>query len=163
MMLHLVLQEQKKIKNILIMTGIFLALMGVYIFLDNFGAQSYKSLGDAFGTPTLLATIGLNILISIGSAFTISMTVINFKFNNTKTSGSFFATIGNIVAVIFTGCASCGLSLVGAIGLSVTLPAVSPGAIQYKFLALLIVILGLIIVMYIINTSVCSVKKGGKK
>ena len=162
-MLRLVLEEQKKTRNILILIGIFLALLTVYTLLDNYGFQTYYLLGEAFGYNTVYATITLNVLISLLSAFTINLTVINFRFNNTRTSGSLFASIGNVFALIFTGCATCGLSLVGAIGLSIALPTVTPGAVKFKFLALLVIILGLIIVMYLINTSTCSIKKGGRK
>lgn len=162
-MLTYILQEQKKTKNIIVLLAIFVILLLLYTFLDNFGYQSYISLGDAFGYNTVVYTIVLNILISLISAFTISMTIINFNVNNTRTSGSFFASIGNVFALLFTGCASCGLSLFGAIGISIGLPTIMPGAIKYKFFALLVIILGLIIVLYVINTSVCSIKKGEKK
>lgn len=162
-MIRFVLIEQKKMKNILILTIIFLVLLSIYTFLDNYGFQNYSILGDAFGQNTVIATIGLNILISLISAITINFTIINYRFNNTLSGGSIFSTIGNVFAVVFTGCASCGLSLIGSIGLSAILPVVSPGAIKYKFFALLVILLGLIIVIYIINNSTCSINKGGKK
>lgn len=161
-MIYFVLNEQKKRKNILLLLGIFIGLLSVYTFFDNFGYQSYYTLGEAFGYNTVYQTISLNILISLLSAFTISITVINFKINNSMASGSVFASIGNVFGLIFTGCASCGLSLLGAIGISLGV-TVLPGAIKFKFFALLVIILGLIIVIYLINTSTCSIKKGGKK
>ncbi len=161
-MIHLVLNEQKKRSNILILIAIFLGLLSIYTFFDNYGYQSYYTLGEAFGYNTVIATVSLNILISLLSAFTISITVINFKINNSMTSGSVFASIGNVFGLIFTGCASCGLSLLGAIGISLGI-TVLPGAVKFKFFALLVIILGLIIVIYLINTSTCSIKKGGKK
>jgi hypothetical protein len=157
------LQEQKQFKNIITLLVITALLFSLYTFLDNYGFQNYTILGDAFGQGTVIATITLNVLISVISAFTISLTLINYRFNNQMTSGSLFASIGNVFAIIFTGCATCGLTLFGSIALSIGLPAVTPGAIKYKFFALLVIILGLIVVMYIINTSVCSIKKGGKK
>lgn len=162
-MLSFVLQEQKKIKNIVTMLLIFVALLALYTFLDNYGFQTYAILGDAFGQAVVIQTITLNILISLISALTISLTLINYRFNNAMSSGSFFASIGNLFAVIFTGCATCGLSLFGALGVSLVLPAVTPGAVKFKFFGLLVIILGLIIVTYIINTSTCSIKKGGKR
>ena len=161
-MLQFVLQEQKSKKNILILLAIFVGLLLIYTFLDNFGYQSYRTLGQAFGYNTVVSTIVLNIFISLFSAFTISITIINFGINNTKTSGSFFASVGNVFALIFTGCASCGISLLGAIGISFGV-TVLPGAVKFKFFALLVIILGLIVVMYLINTSTCSIKKGGKQ
>ena len=161
-MIHYILQEQKKTKNIIVLLVIFLLLLLTYTFFDNYGFQSYYTLGEAFGYGTVVQTIVLNVLISLLSAFTISITVINFKTNNTRTKGSFFASIGNVFGLIFTGCASCGLSLLGAIGISLGV-TVLPGAVKFKFFALLVIILGLIMVIYLINTSVCSIKKGGKK
>jgi uncharacterized protein YacL len=161
-MLRYILNEQKKIKNILLLLGIFIGLFLLYTILDNFGYQSYALLGDAFGYNIVLSTIILNILISLISAFTISMTIINFNVNNTRTSGSLFASIGNVFALLFTGCASCGLSLLGAIGISIGLPTIMPGAVKFKFFALLVIILGLILVLYLINTSTCSIKKEKK-
>lgn len=162
-MLNLVLTEQKKKKNILMLILIFLGLLSLYTFLDNFGYQSYGTLKDAFGVNTLVATVSLNVLISFLSAFTISITIINFSFNNSIKSGSFLASVGNLFAVLFTGCATCGISVFAALGLSLGLPAVTPGAVKYKFFALLVIILGLIVLMYVINTTVCKMKKGGKK
>ncbi len=158
-MIRLVLSEHKKTKNIIRLIIIFTLLLSLYTFLDNFGFQSYRILGQAFGFDVVVATITLNILISLISAFTISLTLVNYGFNNKMSGGSMFASIGNVFAVVFTGCASCGLSVLGAIGISIGLPAVTPGAVKYKFFALLVIILGLIIVVYIINTSVCSIKK----
>ncbi len=162
-MITLVMNEQKKWNQIIRLFFIFIMLLSLYTFLDNYGFQSYQTLGDAFGFDKVVKTIILNILISLLSALTINLTLINYNFSNSKTSGSIFASIGNVFAVVFTGCASCGLSILGAIGVSIGLPVITPGAIKYKFLALLIIILGLIVVIYIINTSVCSIKKGGKK
>lgn len=161
-MLNYVLNEQKKSKNIIRLIIIFFILFLIYTLLDNYGYQSYQTLGNAFGLKVVIQTVTLNVLISLLSAFTISITMINFSINNTKTSGSIFASIGNVVALVFTGCASCGLSLLGAIGISIGI-SVLPGAVKFKFFALLIIILGLIIVSYLINTSTCSIKKGGKK
>ena len=161
-MLQFVLQEQKSKKSLLRLGLIFLGLMIVYTLLDNYGVESYRTLGQAFGVGRVVSTITLNVLISLLSAFTISITVINFGFNNTPTSGSLFASVGNVFALIFTGCASCGVSLLGAIGISLGV-TVLPGAIKFKFFALLLIVLGLILVMYLIQTSVCSIKKGGAK
>ena len=161
-MIRFVLEEQKKLKNIIILIVIFLLLLSLYTFLDNFGFQSYPILGDAFGYSVVVQTITLNVLISFISAVTVNLTLINYRLNNQMSSGSFFASIGNLFAVIFSGCASCGLSVLGAIGLSIGLPAIAPGAVKYKFFALLLIILGLIVVVYIINTATCSMKKRRK-
>jgi hypothetical protein len=99
-MLYVVLNEQKKLKNISILLVVFLVLLSIYTFLDNYGFQSYSILGDAFGYNTVVATITLNVFISLISAFTVSLTLINYKLNNSMTSGSFFASIGNVFAVI---------------------------------------------------------------
>lgn len=160
-MLQFVLQEQKQLKNIVTLLVLMLLLLGLYTFLDNFGYQSYKMLGEAFGYSVVTQTIILNVIISIVSAFTISISLINYRINNSKTSGSIFASIGNLFAVVFSGCASCGLSIFGAIGLSLGLPLITPGAIKYKFFALLVIVLGLIVVLYIIQTSTCKIKQGG--
>lgn len=158
-MLRFVIQEQLKKTNIIRLIIIFALLLSLYTFLDTIGFQTYKILGDAFGNDVVFWTITLNVLNSFISALTISLTLINYGFNNQKIGGSVLASIGNVFAVVFTGCASCGLSLLGAIGVSTILPAVTPGAIKFKFFALLVILLGLIIVTYIINTSVCSINK----
>lgn len=160
-MFYLILQEQKKPRNIILFVSVFLVLLSIYTLLDNYGYQTYALIGDAFGYDVVVQTIVLNVLISLLSAFMISITVINFRFTNNKSSGSFFASIGNVFALVFTGCASCGLSLLGAIGVSLGV-TILPGAVKFKFLALLVIMLGLIIVIYLINTSTCSIKEGGK-
>ena len=160
-MLQLVWMQQKEKKNILILISIFALLLSLYIFLDNYGYQSYYLIADAFGIKVVIQTLILNVLISFVSALSISMTLINYRLNNVTNGGSIFASIGNLFSVIFTGCATCGLSLLGAIGLGLGLPAIAPGAVKYKFFALLIILLGFIILTYIISTSVCKIKKGG--
>lgn len=161
-MIHLILNELKKRNNLLLLSLLFIVLLLVYTYFDNFGYQSYYTLGEAFGYNVVVQTIVLNVLISLLSAFTITVTIINFRFNNTVSSGSIFASIGNVFGLIFTGCATCGLSLLGAIGVSLGV-SVLPGAVKYKFFALLVIVLGLIIVVYLINTSTCKIQKGGKK
>ena len=156
-MIKLTLNELKHWKNQRLLLIVFALVMALYILMDNFGYQTYKMIGDAFGYQVVVQTMTLNVLISLISAFTITLSVIHYKMNQTKTSGSIFATIGNVFAMVFSGCSSCGITVLSAIGISVGLPTILPGAVKFKFIALLFIVLGLIWVLYVIQTSTCKI------
>lgn len=134
-----------------------ITLFSIYTYFDNFGYQNYKMLYQAFGLFQLVATITLNVLLSVVStfsvytAFTNSMVKIDFK-------GATLSTVGNIIAIFFTGCTSCGLSIFAALGLSFTAPLVTPGAIEYKAIALVVLLIGLYFIDKKAKNGKCKVK-----
>lgn len=115
---------------------IMLLFLSLYIFLDNLGFQNYSMLINAFGWQLFVITMTLNLLISYISALTV-VTIIKNKVGSTVG-----VSIGNIIGAVFAGCTSCGVSLLGIIGLNIALPFASPGAIEYKLIALAIVFAG---------------------
>lgn len=128
---------------------VFLLFLALYIFLDNLGFQNYPLLISAFGWGLFLLTMTMNILISFVSAMSVDKIV---QFNTGSTVG---VSIGNIIGAVFAGCTSCGVSLLAILGLNFTLPFVSPGAIEFKIIALIIVSLGYLYTNY-------RIKKGCK-
>lgn len=115
---------------------VFFSLFALYVFLDNLGFQNYRMLIGAFGWQAFALTFALNILISYVSAITIDKIIIN------KVGSSVGVGVGNIIGAVFAGCTSCGVSLLAVIGVNFALPAIAPGGIEYKLLALLIVTIG---------------------
>lgn len=136
---------------------ITIALFILYTALDNYGYQSYTMLFQAFGWLTLTLTILLNILISLISGYSVHLALSQLPIKNSGSSMSIGA-IGNSIAAVFAGCASCGVNILAAIGISFALPVITPGAIEYKLLALVIVLIGYAIISYRIKHSVCEVK-----
>ncbi len=157
-MLPFVLSELKQTKYIVRMIIIFILILSLYTWMDNFGYQTYKMLGEAFGYDVVFKTITLNIIISLLSSFTITISIINYNMNNKRTQGSILATITNGIALLFSGCSSCGITILSAIGISIGLPTILPGAIKFKFLALIFMLLGLVWVLYLIQYNTCKVK-----
>ena len=113
---------------------IFIILLSMYIYLDNLGFQNYKMLISAFGWVSFILTMSLNLLISAFSAITVD------KALSSQTKGGIGVGFGNAIGAFFAGCTSCGVSLLAVIGVTFSLPVVTPGAIEYKLLALLLVL-----------------------
>ena len=91
---------------------------------------------NAFGWSLFLITMALNLLISYVSAATVEIIIKN------KVGTTIGVSVGNIIGAVFAGCTSCGISLLGIIGVSFSLPFLSPGGIEYKLVAFLIVLAG---------------------
>ena len=113
---------------------VFFVLFALYVFLDNLGFQNYPMIIGAFGWPVFILTFSLNIIISYVSAITVENIVVN------KVGTSVGVGVGNVIGAVFAGCTSCGVSLLAVIGVNFALPAIAPGGVEYKLLALLIVI-----------------------
>lgn len=128
---------------------IFILFLGLYVFLDNLGFQNYGMLIGAFGWGLFLIVMTLNILIAYVSTITINNIVLS------KVGTTVGVSIGNIIGAVFAGCTSCGISLLTIIGINIALPFATPGAIEFKILALVIVTAGYLYTNY-------RIKKGCK-
>lgn len=158
-MLSAIYIEAKKKNNILMMLGAFSFFLALYVFLDFEGNGNYTNLINEFGTGIFIIHISINIIIAILTSIMISFSIINFRLYKFEPKGSNAIPLVTFIFGLLTfGCTSCIVAFLGAVGIAFS-PVVLPnGNLLWKFVALLIVILGFIWIMYSIQHTKCKIR-----
>ncbi len=159
-MLNTIKLEALKKRNIFLIIGLFILFLGLYTFLDFEGNTNYKIMTDNFGITIVIIHIFINIIIGILSAIMVGFSIINYNLTKIEPKGSnaipFFTFIFGLLTF---GCTGCIVAFFSAIGIAFS-PIIFPaGNLLWKFIALILVILGFVWIMYSIEHTKCKIKK----
>ena len=159
-MLKAVKLEAKKKKYLLLFIGLFILFLGLYTFLDFEGNTNYSVMTNNYGILIVLIHILINIMIAILSSIMVGFSIINYNLTKVEPVGSnaipFFTFIFGLLTF---GCTGCIVAFFSAIGIAFT-PIIFPnGNLLWKFMALILVILGFIWILYSIEHTKCKIKK----
>ena len=158
-MLSVVIEKQKETKNILIFSGVFVFVYGLYLFLDWLAHGSFAVLFDSLGTPLFLVHQVFNVVLALIAALMISLSQIKLRLTSVEPKGStsipFFSFIFGLLTF---GCAPCVVAMLGAIGITFT-PIVLPfGNLPWKIILLGIMAVGFYFILRSIDQSTCTSK-----
>jgi len=158
-MLSLVLNEQKKKKNIGILIGIFIFIYGLYLFLDILAFGSFAILIDELGYPLFFGHQVLNVIMASLTSTMVSLSQIKLRLTKSEPVGSnAIPFLSFIFGLLTFGCAPCVVAFFAAIGIAFT-PIVFPhGNLLWKFILLALIIVGFVWILYSINKGVCKPK-----
>ena len=159
-MLTLVRQEAKQRKYLLYGAGLFIIILGLYVFLDFEGNTNYTLMVQEFGVFIVSVHILINIIIAILTTQMLLFSAINYNLNKTEPVGSnAIPFLTWFFGLLTFGCTGCVVAFFSAVGIAFTPIILPAGNMLWKIAALLLVILGYIWIMYSIQNSKCKVKK----
>ncbi len=145
--------------SILRMLLFFIIMMFIFILLDT-TANSYEYYIEEFGTHILVLHILLDVLISLVISITIELAYLSNKICNYEPKSSDLWIISVILGFFTFGCTPCVVAFVSSIGITFT-PIILPnGNLLWKFVSLLISIIGLSITIYALRKKdTCQIKE----
>ncbi|MFK5883384.1 MAG: hypothetical protein QM489_03480 [Candidatus Izemoplasma sp.] len=158
-MLKMIYKEQFKRKNLLILTGLFVAFFSLYVFLDFEGNENYSVMADEFGLFIVLVHVFINLIIGALTATMVSFSLINYSINKKDTIGSnAIPFLSFLFGLLTFGCTGCVIAFLASVGIAFT-PVILPfGNLYWKLAALGFVALGFVWIMWSIEHTKCKVK-----
>ncbi len=159
-MLRLVLHEQKRPKNLMVLAVATVFLYGLYLFLDVLANASVPTLIEEWGLGLFVLHQFLNLTMAVLAGLMISTSHINLRLNGSEPKGGtsipFFSFIFGLLTF---GCAPCVVAFLSAIGIAFT-PIVLPfGNLPWKLLLLGLLAGGLAWIFYSIQTTTCGLRR----
>lgn len=149
------MQKQKKyvIQGILTLFIFFI----LYLVLDNLN-MSYSEMIKDFGIYLVVINILLNLTMSMLSAFMWNVSSALVKLTGREGKGSMLSGLAYLFGLLTYGCTPCVIAMFATIGITFSVAALPLAGLPYKFLALLILILGLLWLIYETNHVKCKIK-----
>ncbi len=156
-MLTTVWQEQKKRKNMLGLTTVFLFMYGLYFFLDALAAGSLRQLMQDWSISLFAVHQLFNITMALLAALMISLSHIKLKLFNTEPKGATSIPFLSFIFGLLTfGCAPCVIAFFSAIGIAFT-PIVFPhGNLLWKVILLALLLVGFLWILRSVDKGTCK-------
>lgn len=117
----------------------------------------YNDMMKQHGLYLVLINIILNITMSLISALTLTVSVINIKIQGQDTKSSSVSFLSVLFAVMTYGCTSCVISFLAIFGISYSVALLPLAGLPYKLMTLVILIASLAFTRYELNKP-CKVK-----
>ncbi len=149
------MQKQKQfiIKGLIVFTMFLL----MYFLLDSLN-MDYALMEDDYGLYLVVINIFMNFLMALMSAFMWNVSSALVKLTGKEGKGSFMSGIAYIFGMLTYGCTPCVIALFSTIGLTFSVAVLPLAGLPYKFIALGLLILGMIWLIYETNHVKCKVK-----
>ncbi|XFA98534.1 hypothetical protein ACAG96_06635 [Candidatus Izemoplasma sp. B36] len=156
-MFKTILSMQKQKKYIIQGVITFIVFMVLYFVLD-FLNMTYNEMIIEYGLFLVVVNIILNIIMSALSAFMWNVSTGLVKLTGREGKGSMLSGLAYLFGLLTYGCTPCVIALFATIGITFSVAALPLAGLPYKFLALVILGLGLVWLIYEANHVKCKVK-----
>ncbi|MCK5732463.1 MAG: hypothetical protein KAH13_05560 [Tenericutes bacterium] len=150
------MQKQKRF----IIQGIitFIVFIVLYFVLDYLN-MSYPEMIKEYGLFLVIINIFLNVFMSALSAFMWNISTGLVKLTGKEGKGSFVSGFAYIFGLFTYGCTPCVIALLSVIGITFSVAVLPLAGLPYKFLALVLLVIGLAWLIYESNHVKCKIKK----
>ncbi len=150
------MQKQKRF----IIQGIitFIIFLVLYFVLDHLN-MSYPDMIKEYGLFLVITNIFLNVFMSALSAFLWNISTGLVMLTGKEGKGSFVSGFAYLFGLLTYGCTPCVIALFSIIGITFSVAILPLAGLPYKFLALVLLVVGLAWLIYEANHVKCKIKK----
>ncbi|CDR31087.1 Uncharacterised protein [Acholeplasma oculi] len=156
-MFSLVLNMQKTKKYIIEGTIFFILFLAIFFTLDYLN-MSYQDMNLTYGSWLVVLNIFMNIVMALLSTLMMNFSTALVELRASKGNGSNLGFLATVFGIFTYGCTSCVIAFMSAVGINLVVIALPFAGLPYKFLSLLLIIIGLGIIMREIKVGVCKIK-----
>ncbi|HHW79874.1 MAG TPA: hypothetical protein GX742_03605 [Acholeplasmataceae bacterium] len=145
----------------------FLVFTFLYFTLDYLNVRELNKDNISPSTLWIISNIFLNVIMSFLATLLLNLSNAMLELRISGDKGSNLGFFSIIFGILTYGCTSCVVTFFAAIGISFIPGAIFPFidvgfGILYKFLSLVLILIGLAVVMYNIEYARCKIPKKRK-
>lgn len=147
-----------KSKNFILLGLVFFGFfMAIYTTLDYFNG-GYQKMSNDFGVYLVIINVMINLVMSFISGLMFIMSTALFDVTKKEGKGTFMTMISVLFGVLTYGCTSCVISFFAVIGITFSVAALPFAGLPYKFLSLVLLLIGFLWLLREVKTSACKIK-----
>ncbi len=156
-MLNLSLQMLKT-KKYMIQFILFLSFFILIYFIIDHLNMTYQEMATSYGVYLVIINIILNLVMSVLSAFLMHMSTSMVELKGKEGKGSSLGFLSILFGILTYGCTSCVIAFFASIGIAFSVIALPLAGLPYKFISLILIIIGLFVIRYQLEHGKCRVK-----
>ena len=156
-MIQLALKQLQTRKYLLQGFGFFAFFLLIYTMVDGFNL-SYAQMAKTYGTALVVVNISLNIVMSFLSALLMNLSTIMANLKGKESVGSNLGFISVLFGILTYGCTPCVIAFFANLGIAFSVIALPLAGLPYKFISLVLILLGIGITLWEIEKGKCKVR-----
>jgi len=156
-MFQTIILMQKEKKYIIQGLIVFTLFLGLYTLLDHLNIGYYAMVTE-YGILLVIVNIFLNLIMAFTSALMWNISTAMVKLTGKEGKGSFMSGFAVIFGMLTYGCTPCVIAFFSTIGITFAVAALPLAGLPYKFLALILLLLGFFWLKYETNHVKCKIK-----
>ena len=154
-MLSLVLKKQTSVKYLVSFTIYAIFFMVIYFLLDSLNGGYYE-MSVEYGSYLVYLNIGLNIVMSLVSAFMFNLSSALVDLTKKEGKGTFMTMFSVLFGVLTYGCTSCVIAFFAVIGITFSVAVLPLAGLPYKLISLGLLVIGFLWLVREIKRSQCK-------
>lgn len=154
-MLSLVLKKQTSVKYLVSFTIYAIFFMVIYFLLDSLNGGYYE-MSVEYGSYLVYLNIGLNIVMSLVSAFMFNLSSALVDLTKKEGKGTFMTMFSVLFGVLTYGCTSCVIAFFAVIGITFSVAVLPLAGLPYKLISLGLLVIGFFWLVREIKRSQCK-------
>lgn len=150
--------EMQKTKKYLVQGAIvFVVFLGLYIVLDQLNI-GYSEMIDEYGLFLVIINIVINFFLAGISALMWNVSTALVSLTGKEGKGTFFSGFAYLFGLLTYGCTPCVIAFFSTIGITFAVAALPLAGLPYKFISILLLVVGFFWLKYEANHVKCKVK-----
>ncbi len=145
-------------KSILQASLFFIVFLIIYTLIDR-NNLSYTEMRNQYGNCLVYTNISLNIVMALLSSLMLILSTANATLKGKESIGSNLSFVSVLFGILTYGCTPCVIAFFGSIGIAFSVIALPLAGLPYKFISLLLIVIGLGWTYYEIKYGTCKVKQ----
>jgi hypothetical protein len=134
----------------------FAFFMIIYTMIDGFNL-SYAAMSELYGSYLVLVNIFLNVLMAGLSAFLLNLSTAMAALKGKESKGSNLSFLSVLFGILTYGCTPCVIAFFASIGIAFSVIALPLAGLPYKFISLLLIVIGILWTLREIKVGQCKV------
>ena len=129
-------------KSILQASLFFIVFLIIYTLIDR-NNLSYTEMRNQYGNFLVYTNISLNIVMALLSSLMLILSTANATLKGKESIGSNLSFVSVLFGILTYGCTPCVIAFFGSIGIAFSVIALPLAGLPYKFISLLLIVIGL--------------------
>ena len=152
--------EQLKTKKMMIQgLACLVGFTLLYWMIDNLNL-SYSQMGQKYGLPLVILNIVLNLVMAFGSALMLNLSTIMAQLKGKESLGSNLSFVSVLFGILMYGCTPCVIAFFASLGIAFSVVALPYAGLPYKFISLVLILIGIGWTLWEIQNGKCKIIKG---
>ncbi len=136
--------------------GFFIAFATIYFIIDSLN-MSYVEMMEQYSIYLVITNITLNIIMALLSSLLIHLSTSMVVLKGREGKGSSLGFISVLFGILTYGCTPCVIAFFASIGIAFSVIALPLAGLPYKFISLLLILIGIGIIYYQLVKGKCKV------
>jgi len=143
-------------KYLIQFTLFFIAFATIYFIIDSLN-MSYSEMMEQYSIYLVITNITLNIVMALLSSLLMHLSTSMVVLKGSEGKGSSLGFISVLFGILTYGCTPCVIAFFASVGIAFSVLTLPLAGLPYKFISLLLILIGITIIYYQLVKGKCKV------